>query len=323
MIKTKWTVEADQVTIFPDLQSRVIGAIFLVLVIAGAGVYTSIESYMAGTLLFCLILFGFAGLLCMALSLNKVVFDMADRKMRVKTFGVLTSKTVPFSDIAIISSVTQMGGGYTFNIFKKSNRHGKGIRISSAYRKDDDVNAEAMAKEVFPVLEREVFKDLVVEEVARVTSFKNYTVEDGVYTVKVTKVVSFLAGVAFIAMGVFFILANDGPEGFGGIVVKYFSLGMGLMFLVGITRSVSLNTKNRTIVRSLYLGLSKKEYSFDDFVDFSIVRKSTNFVYTGTEVCLVLKEGSSDKYSSVIMKDFRNTGKIEGFLIETTQLLNS
>lgn len=42
MIKTKWTAESDKVTIFPDLQSWVIGAIFLVLVIIGAGVYSSI-----------------------------------------------------------------------------------------------------------------------------------------------------------------------------------------------------------------------------------------------------------------------------------------
>lgn len=321
MIKTQWTIETDQITLFPNRRYIFAGIIVLILVIV-LGIYAKAELLNnTRTLINYLLIFGLAALAPFGLALNKIAFDMIDKTMLVKLFGFITIKRIDFKEIAAISPVTLDTGSYSYQVFKKSDRHGKGIRISSHYSKTNDKNAEALVNEVFPILERHLSDQAVPEVVTPVTSFDHYVVEDGVYMVKGikgAKIFMGLLGGGFVVLGLYLIVTIGNS---GNVIGTYATFVLGLFLLLGITKTVSLNVNNRTVVKSLFLGLKKTEYSFDDFQEFHVLRKTTNFVYSGTEVGLVMKERNSDKFFVVGLVSFRNTKKIERFMAETAKIL--
>lgn len=319
MTRTKWIIEADQIILLPNRRA-IFGAIPMIALIIGFGYYGRGE-LMAHTrsMISFSTISGFIMFLIVALSFNSVVFDMIDKKLLVKLFGFLIVRKVDFSDIATINPVTNTGGGYAYNVFRKSNRHGKGIRISAYYSKSDDKNAESLVNEVFPILERHLVNEATDDVNVPLTSFEHYKYEDGVYTVKGSKFFLTLVGSLLVLFGLYSLIIQQVQT--NSFAAVYLPIGFGLFLLLAVSKEIKFDTNKRLITSSFIGGFRKSEYSFDGFIEFNIVRKTTNFVYSGTDVGIVMKEKNSDKLFAVNLISIRSTKKIERFMAETAKIL--
>lgn len=92
-----------------------------------------------------------------------------------------------------------------------------------------------------------------------------------------------------------------------------------LLIIYGLFTTISLDKNSRKIVRASFGSLFRKEYSFDDFVRFLIVRKTTNLVYAGTDVRMQLNVRNQSR--ELNLRSFQKTNKIERFLEETRSIL--
>ncbi len=322
MFKTKWKTEADRIILQPDLILNAFG-ILILLVFIGLGISARNELLSdSRTLTFYIIIFGSVPLLFFLMARNQVVFDRIDQKMYVRPFGLFTIRSVPFDNIAAVNAVYQYGTAFNFQVFKKTDRHGKGIRISSGYGKETNKNAIAFTNEVFPLIE-DFLKDVFTTEAAPepITTFEYYTLDQGVYTLKFHTVVNAIIGLALVIWSVYSFFSTNTLSINNPLLITYIPFIFGLIILIGANNKITFDTNSRTIHKTTMGGLKKKEYSFNAYLGFSIIRKTTNFIHSGTDAGIKI-DTQDGNYKVLVLKAFNRTKKIERFILETEAILH-
>lgn len=321
-MKTKWIITTDTVTLFPNRLLNIFGLVLAIGVI-GLGIYTKAELVNnSQTFVNYLLIFGMIPVLFFLQARTKIVFSLSDHKMYVKLFGFLNTKTVDFSNIAAIQQVNQNGASFNFQVFTTENRHGKGTRISSGYSKDTDKNVVALVDEVFPVLDNWLATVPLVNDVPQplITSFKYYELDQGIYTLKVKGGFLMLMGLLLFGVGIFLFVK---PGDSGSVFANLLCIVLGLFLMVASTRRTKFDTNTRMIHTGMIGGLRHKEYPFNAAAGFDIIRKTTNFIYSGTDVGLKLDVGKPDRLDVITLRSFLTTGPIDLFIRETETILKA
>lgn len=324
MAKTKWIIGPGTLTIYPKRNLRIFGLIFFVLIAAFIFFLSrSVQGYSAGLTLGyygCLLLIP---LLLIFIAETKIIFDGSSRVL-YKKIGFLPVGSIPFDDIASVQAYEIMGSGYNYRLFKKSNRHGKGIIVSSGYSKATNPNLIQFQQEVLPKIDELVFANAPVISKQAIYDFQFFKDEGGVYLLRDNKVGSFIIGLFLIGITVAILfrpdfLTNEGS--FQKILITYFPAVLGLALLFAATSNIRFDKSQRKIIRSTFAGRVLKEYPFDDLVRFHIIRKTTNLIYSGTEVRAEILLPAKNKTTTLILKSFIGTKKIERFLDEANTIL--
>jgi hypothetical protein len=324
MAKTKWIIEPSTLTIYPKRNLRIVGVIFLVL-IAGFIFFLSrsLQGYSSG------FTFGYYGflllipLLLIFIAETKIIFDSNSRKL-YKKIGFLPAGSIPFDDIASVQAYEILGSGYNYRLFKKSNRHGKGLIVSSGYSKATNVNLIQFQQEVLPKIDELVFANAPVIPKQTIYDFQFFKEEGGVYLLRDNKIGSLIIGLILIGVTVAILLNPDfltNEGSFQKILLTYFPAVIGLALLFAATSNIRFDKAQRKIIRSTFAGRMIKEHSFDDLIHFQIIRKTTNLIYSGTEVRAEILLPAKNKTTTLILKSFIGTKKIEHFLDEANTIL--
>jgi hypothetical protein len=324
MAKTKWIIGPGTLTIYPKRNLRIVGLIFFVLVAAFIFYLSrSVQGYSAGLTL------GYYGflllipLLLILIAETKVIFD-GNSRVLYKKIAFLPTGSIPFDDIASVEPYEILGSGFNYKLFKKSNRHGRGLLVSSGYGKANDANLIAYQQEVLPKIDELVFANAPVIPKQTIYDFRFFKEEGGIYLLRDNKIGSFIVGLILIGATVAILfspdfLANEGSV--QKILLTYFPAAIGLALLFAATSNIRFDKSQRKIIRSTFAGHFKKEYPFDDLIRFQVIRKTTNLIYSGTEVRAEIFLPAKNKTTILNLKSFIGTKKIERFLDEANTIL--
>ncbi|MFW0718574.1 hypothetical protein [Pedobacter sp. N23S346] len=324
--KTRWSIAPDRVTIYPYGLSYILAAVVAIIFAAGYFFYTrsmqnSMESSMPLLLVLIVIVILFVGW-----AGTSIEFDINSGIMRKKLMGFLPISSIPFSRIHGISPVSNMMGSYTYRVFKKDNRYGKGILVSCSYGKNDDPNAIAFVDEVITTVHRHLEAHDSPEDFMPQT-IENYTffnVQGGTYTLKKNRIGSIVFGTLLLAIGIHELtpyawLGHD--INIGRIFFLLFTLiGGPAIILAGFT-DITIDKTSRLLTRTNPIGLGNKTYSFDNFNGIQTVRKSTNFIYSGTEVQVYFLKPGTQKEEAIALQSFFSTRKVERFVAELNSII--
>ncbi|QNK64286.1 hypothetical protein H7F33_07315 [Pedobacter sp. PAMC26386] len=323
MTKTVWVNDFDTLTIYPARIARRMSIIYFIAFTA-----LIILLYLTKTISSSSTLLIFEGLILLFSSIifasgeRKVVFDGDSRQLYTRLFG-LTTATLPFDQIAAITPYDTMGS-ISYRAFSKENRHGKGILISAGYTKRNNTNLIAYEQEVLPRINELVFSNRPLQTKATIYDFEFFKEENGIYTIKDNKVGGLIFGILLIALTVW-IWKNPGfmndVVNYKQIMVTYLPMVIGAVLVNAFFSKISFDKNHRQIIYSTLGGIIKKVYSFDDFIRFLIVRKTTNFIYTGTEVKAQIEIPDKGKTRNMLLIHFRNTKKIERFIDEANSIM--
>lgn len=324
MAKTKWIIGPGTLTIYPKRNLRVVGVIFFVLI--GAFIFflsRSVQGYSAG------LTFGYYSflllipLLLILMAETKVIFD-GNSRILYKRIAFLPTGSIPFDDIASVEPYEVLGSGFNYKLFKKSNRHGRGLLVSSGYSKATDVNLIAFQQEVLPKIDELVFANAPVIPKQTIYDFRFFKEEGGIYLLRDNKIGSFIVGLILIGATIAILfspdfLANEGS--IQKILLTYFPAAIGLALLFAATSNIRFDKSQRKIIRSTLAGRVVKEYPFDDLIRFQVIRKTTNLIYSGTEVRAEILLPAKNKTTTLNLKHFTGTKRIERFLDEANTIL--
>ena len=323
--KTRWKIEPDRITIYPYSLFYITGAVLALIFAAGYFYYVN---YLEGssdssmTLLIVLIaiivvFIGWGG--------TFIEFDISAGIMRKKLFGFLSFGSIPFSKIYAISPVSNLIGSYKYRVFKKDDRYGKGILISCAYGKPDDENAIAFVEEVIKPIHHyleaydkpEDFKPISIE------SYEFFDVTGSSYTIKKKRIGSIVFGLILFCIGIHE-LTPDAWLGqdlsIGRICFLLFTIIGGPAIILAGFIEVPFDKSSRLLTRTNPLGLGNKSYSFNDFNGVQTVRKSTNLIYSGTDVQAYFLRSDS-KQEVIVLQSFFSARKVERFILEINSII--
>lgn len=324
MTKTKWLIEPSTLTIYPKRVLRLVGLIFFVLIAVLLLYLNQLSGFYSSSM--GLFYNGFLLLVPILLILvgeSKIVFDGSSRKL-YKKISFLTIGSIPFDDIAAVEPYQIIGSGFNYRLFKKSNRHGQGLIISSGYNKGTNANLIAFENEVLPKIDELVFANAPVIAKQKIYDFEFFIEEGGIYTVRDNKLGGLIVGLILIAVTIAILCTPsfmDSENSFKRILTTYFPLVIGLVFVFAYFSSIIFDKHAQKIIHSTFAGRIKKEYNFNDLIRFQIIRKTTNFIYSGTEVRAQLDLNKDNKVKELMLRNFRSTKKIERFLDEANTIL--
>lgn len=324
MAKTKWIIEPNTLTIYPKRNLRIVGLVFFIL-FSGLIYFLSnrVGSYSLNATLSYYAFLLLIPLLLVLMAESKLIFNGTDRKLYRK-IGFLPVGSIPFDDIAAVDSYEVYGGGYSYKLFKKSNRHGKGLSVSNGYSKVIDANLIQYQNEVLPKIDELVFANAPVIPKQTIYDFEFFKEEGGVYQLKQQKIGGVIVGLIMIGITVAILLNPNfmaDENAFKRILVTYFPLIIGLVFFYMIFSSVKFDKNQQKLIHSTFGGRKVKEYNFDDIIRFQIIRKTTNLIYSGTEVNAEIYLPAKDKMHVMSLKSFMGTKKIDRFLDELNTIL--
>jgi len=316
--KTRWTINADGVTVRPFGLFYIMSVVFAI-AFAGLSYYLFVS---VGPMAVMPVLPVFAGIVIIFALLggNAIIFDNQQQVMRKKLFGFLPVSSMPFEKIEGINVVTTMGGGYNYRVFKKSHKYGKGMVISCGYSKNNDANAIAFTEEVVPLVHAYLDKaQPLVETKKTITAYRFFSVTPPEYRVKKNKTFQLIMGIVLLAIA-FNEIFNTTFLADSETYVKYLviagcQLGGIALVTVAFTKIV-FDTSERAIYVVSPIGLGNKKHAFDDFERFQIVRRTTNAIYSGTDVQMHFKNNKI-----LVVRQFNSSRRIEQFLDEVRSIM--
>lgn len=325
--QTRWKLETDRVTIYPNGYFYILSAILAVGFAAIGFLYikyenTSLSESLPMILLLMLVVvlfWGFAG--------TSVEFDNRSGVMRKKLMGFIPVANISFDKLQGISPVTSLYGSYKYRLFKKADKYGKGILVSCAYTKSDDPNAVAFVDEAATTVHK--FLDQHdpggAYTAEPITNYRYFEEQDGKYKLKKNKIGSIILGLILLAIGIHELtpgawLGHD--LSIGRICFLLFTLlGGPVIILAGFTTVVFDKTR-QTVERKSPIGLSNRNYAFSDFNGVQTVRKSMNFIYSGTEVHLYFQKPNANKEEVMVLQSFFKSSNVERFIQEVHSIIS-
>lgn len=247
-------------------------------------------------------------------SRRQVVFEKNERKVYLQTiFG--RKSLMAFEEMDEITLKATFGMAYYLK--SKADRYGKGYRISPSFINPND----ASKKEYDEVLLSRIqeFRALqpaapIVSNPAKIllqTGLLNFynTHTDG-YVLKPNGIWS-----AIPSFVLFLIFAS-----IGWYTIPFLPLIPLGFFLATVSRRIIFDVGRKSI--KLYLfGLPLITHPLSGFTGFSIVRKTHNGIYNGTDIRMKFVKDGSKTEKELTLKGFGKTNPIEPFLDETEFVL--
>jgi hypothetical protein len=328
--QTRWDIETQRVTLYPYRVFNALGIAFAV-VLAGFVIFAYIIvnqdpmlSLSTGVPIF--ITFGVIAGVIWAVGRTTIVFDNDAQVMRKKLFGVLSIRSERFNDLANVGIVRNTMGGFNYRAFPKRDKYGKGIVVSASYAKDDDPNVIALNTEVFPVITQFLSAGyLPVNNTDYVImDFKFYDHNPPYYIIKRNIVRSLILGLGLLALGINELVNHSithDSDTFHKVLVIGLFLIFGIFFMYSIFTKVVFDVNAKTVSRTNPLGMDNQTYNFSDFINFQITRRTTNMIYSGTDVKMYFQIPESNKQKVLQLKSFRSTKKIDRFLHESRYII--
>ena len=325
LYKTRWTIDGNRVAVYPYGVSYILGTVLAVIFVGIMLLYMKYENgSIVGSVAFLVSLVVILALFFWHGN-TSVEFDGSRGTMQKKLFGLIPVKTVPMSELYGINVVTGMGG-YNYRMFLKKDRYGKGILVSSGYSKKDDANAQAFVAQVVPVIHGylDQYGPAVDSAPQPITSYKYYTSTGGSYTIKNRKTGLIILGILFLAFGLHEWIDPwmKDVSTLQKVLVIVVCVGIGLGFMHAAFSSIVFDTGAQVIKRTGPLGWGNKTISFTDFAGFQTIRKSTNSVYTGTEIQMYYRIPNTQQQASMMLQMLKSSEQIERFLEETKSIMN-
>lgn len=314
--KTRWKSEPRSITVFPY-------GIFYILsfcLALGFGLFFVVNSAPQGAIIAIAV---FVVLVALFGS-TKIVFDNEQQLMQKKLFGFLPTVSLPFEKVEAINIVRNNTRGYNFRVFKKNNKFGKGTIVSAGYSKDTDKNALAFIDEVISPVHAWLDSTQVPEKAssAPIGTYSFFEVNQTEHKVKKSKVFLLAMSAALIAFAVFALIDDSvmaNARSFMKYAVIFGSFIFGVLLLVGSFTKIIFDTAGRCV--RVVSPFRNKEYAFEDFDGFQIVRRSTNMIYTGTDVQIYFRANNNQKAGMLVLKTFMGTKKIDRFLEEANNIM--
>lgn len=326
LAQTRWKLEPERVTIYPYGLSYILSAVLAVAFAVILFLYLKYQNASLSDSLPLVLVLLLIVVLFWSFAATSIEFDNRSGNMRKLLMGIIPLTTIPFAKIQGISPVSNLYGSYKYRLFRKDAKYGKGVLVSCAYTKNDDPNAVAFVDEAVTTIHsyldaHDSPSDFVS---APITSFKYFEEQNGQYILKKNKVGSTILGLALLAIGIHELtpgawLGHD--LSIGRICMLIFTIvGGPAIILAGFT-SVTFDTIKRTIERKSPIGLGNRLYSFDDFNGIQTVRKSMNFIYSGTEVQLFFIKPAAEKQEVIVLQSFYRSSNVERFVQEVNALI--
>ncbi|PVH25411.1 hypothetical protein [Sphingobacterium corticibacter] len=321
--QTRWEIMPDRIVLYPHRTFSMI-AIFLLLLGTGLAVLLYNQGENLKSLWPIALAWLLVTILLGASARNCLVFDNQAGMLYHKWLGILTTRNLSFSELYGINVVNQSGlGGYSYKLFRKKARYGRGIAVSSGYSKANDENAVAFVTEVIPKIH--AFLDqhdkLSNPEIVPVTSLRYFRQDGDQYVVRGAKLSNILYGLLFIIMSIW--IALGVPEKtFGIYIAQVFVLLLVVIFVNSIFIKFVFDPQQRTVKRTALFSYMNKEYSFEHFLGVQAVRHTTNMIYTGTSVHLhFLDVPKSNKAIELEVASYYRVKNVDRFIQEFHQVM--
>lgn len=326
LIKTRWSVESDRITIYPYGWYFVISVILAVLFIGFTIAVYVIEPRSFGTVMPILIPFFLVmSVLFFGSGYTHIVFDNNNFTMTKRWMGFVPVVTKSFDQLHGVNVMKQSTGGFNFRIYPRNDKFGKGVAISAFYNKETHPNCVAFTQEVIPLIHR--YLDLnspLPEQKEIITTYQYFTESNGIYTYKQRKVSMVILFIACVALGIhectpfaFSMYKSDAMR----IAMLVGPFLFAAIFLNGIFMKIVFDTKNRVIEKTSAARWGNLKMPFGYFQNFHMIRKTTNGAYSGTEVHMIFHEPGAKNTKSMLIRQVQNTKKIDRLVEEIKSIM--
>ncbi|WDF55952.1 hypothetical protein [Mucilaginibacter sp. KACC 22063] len=323
--KTRWKIDSDRVTVYPY---GVFYVFTIIIAILSSGLLFLYFHYQRSATIGNSLPLVFLILLMVVLfwlfGNTYLEFDSSKGRMRKMLFGFLPTRIIPFEKLEGINLVNIAGGSYNYRLFKKDARYGKGIIVSSGYTKNNDPNAIAFVEEVVPIIHGYLSQyttpaDYVAE---RITSYKFFTEEAGVYNVKNRKIGALLFSLLCFAGGVYFMRLDTYDGTIPQIIIVAVMILLGFVFIYAAFTKISFDPVAQTVSRTGPVSYWNREYPMSAFTGIQTLRRSVNFVYTSTEVKMYFDMPDKKGYQQMLtVATLRRSSDIDRFVKEVYQIM--
>jgi len=326
LMKTRWSIERDRITIYPYGWYFVISVIIAVLFIGFTIAVYMLEPYSMGTAMPILLpLFLVMIVLFFAGGYTNIVFDNNNFTMTKRWMGVVPVVTKSFDQLHGVNVMKQTTGGFNFRIYPRDNKFGKGVAISSYYSKDTHPNCIAFTTEVIPLIHKylDMNSPLPVQQEI-ITEYQYFTESNGVYTYKQRKIGMVIFLIACLALGIHectpyaYSLYKSDALRIAMIVCPFL---FGAIFLNGMFMKITFDTKSKMVEKSSPARIGNLKMPFAYFQNFHMIRKTTNGAYSGTEVHMIFYEPGAKNTKSMMIRQVQNTKKIDRLVEEIKSIM--
>jgi hypothetical protein len=326
LMKTRWSVESDRITIYPYGWYFLVSVILAILFIGFTIAVYLLEPYSLGTAMpillpffLVMIAFFFAG------GYTKIVFDNNNFKMTKSWMGVVPVVTKSFDQLHGVNVMKQSTGGFNFRIYPRNDKFGKGIALSCYYTKDTHPNCVAFTTEIIPLIHKylDMNSPLPVQQTI-ITEYKYFTESNGVYTYKNRKIGLAILAIACLALGIHELTPyaySLNKATFARIIFLVGPFLFGAIFLNAMFLRLAFDTKNRMVEKFSPARIGNLKMPFEYFQNFHMIRKTTNGIYSGTEVHMVFHEPGAKNTKSMMISQVQNTSKIDRLVDEIKNIM--
>ncbi|RFM32037.1 hypothetical protein [Chitinophaga silvisoli] len=326
LMKTRWTVESDRITIYPYGWYFVVSVILAVLLIGFTIAVYIMEPYSFAHTMTILTPFFVAFLaLFFANGYTHIVFDNTSFTMTKKWLGIIPVVTKSFDQLHGINVMRQSTGGFNFRMYPKDNKFGKGIALSSYYTKDSHPNCVAFTSEVIPLIHKYLdMSSPLTEQKEIITEYQYFTESNGIYTYKQRRVGMIIFAIACLALGIHEMTPYAYFQDKNDLVRFLFIVGpllFALIFLNAMFMTITFDTKNRMVEKKSPARLGNLKMPFEYFQNFHMIRKTTNGAYSGTEVHMIFHEPGAKNTKSMMIRQVQNTRKIDRLIDEIKSIM--
>jgi hypothetical protein len=241
----------------------------------------------------------------------KIIINLNNGKV-VKDYVLFKRKIADLENIERVAEIDSTYGLY-YLLVPKSNRFGKGYRITGYYSGKDKRQLIDFISKGLPLIEKRLSSVSVNEEV---TDFKYYTeVNHNIFMVKPRyKVYQYFMLVFIAVLWVWYL-------GFSHIKIDWMWFAIipaGIYILaISIRRYFDLNERC-VVARSLW-GVYSCKYYFNSFTDYLIEHNGRSPMAEGTVFYMRFSTKKGEK--QIVLGDFGKSKHIDMFMAETGQLL--
>ncbi|MET4083762.1 succinate dehydrogenase hydrophobic anchor subunit [Pedobacter sp. UYP30] len=325
ILKTRWKVEKNRITLYPTGICFLLGIVLAILFAIIVGISVAAKVNFPASPPF-MVLLALVVVIFFCFGFNAVEFDNESGIMRKKLMGFITILTVKFEQLYGVKALNNVSGGYSYRMYLKESRYGRGTAVSSGYQKTEDPNAAFFVNEIVPIIHK--FLDqhgmLEIQEKSNITNYKYFKEQGKLYKVKNNKIFLLVVGVVLILLGInellptAFLTSFDHDE---KPIIMGIGVFLGLIILLTEIMKVSVDTAIGKVERQNLIGLGKKSYLLKDFMGIKTLRKTMNLAYTGTDIYMHFTPIRGGQPDALLLITLKKSQEIERFMDELSQIL--